>query len=131
MRFAGVKKRILYTCFLILFTCLAAEVLLRIYNPFATSVTGDRITLHTNTEVLIKNPGGHNGLDKEALMKRNSLGFRGPEPPADFKDHLTIVAVGGSTTECLFIPEGETWPDLLQQQLQTSFNKVWVNNAGL
>jgi lysophospholipase L1-like esterase len=131
MRLGSVKKRILYACFLIIFTCLAAEILLRIYNPFATSVTGDRITLHTNTEVLIKNDIGNNGLDKETLLKRNSLGFRGAEPPENFREYLTIVTVGGSTTECLFVPEEKTWPGLLLQQLQAADGKVWLNNAGL
>ncbi|HYF30583.1 MAG TPA: SGNH/GDSL hydrolase family protein [Chitinophagaceae bacterium] len=131
MPFAKVKKKIVYGCFLVIFTCLAAEVLLRIYNPFATSVTGDRITLHTNTEVVVTNGANSLGLDESVTVKKNSLGFRGPEPPANFNEHLTIVTVGGSTTECLFVPEAKTWPALLAQQLQSSFNNTWVNNAGL
>jgi lysophospholipase L1-like esterase len=131
MRIAKVKKTMLYALFLLGFTCLAAEIILRMYNPFSTSVTGDRITLHTNTRTIIKNGPNANGLDEESLVLKNSLGFRGPEPPADFNQHLTIVAVGGSTTECLFVPEGKTWTALLADQLQSSFNKVWLNNAGL
>jgi lysophospholipase L1-like esterase len=131
MRIAKVKKTILYALFLLVFTCLAAEIILRIYNPFATSVTGDRITLHTNTRTIIKNGPNANGLEEESLVLKNSLGFRGPEPPADFNEHLTIITVGGSTTECLFVTEGKTWPALLSDQLQPSFKKVWLNNAGL
>src|SRR5215216_5826820 len=103
MPFSKVKKRIVYACFLFLFTCIAAEVLLRIYNPFATSVTGNRITLSTNTELLVKNGSNTSGLDETALIKKNNLGFRGPEPPDSFQNHLTIIAIGGSTAECLFI----------------------------
>ncbi|HEX6181381.1 MAG TPA: SGNH/GDSL hydrolase family protein [Chitinophagaceae bacterium] len=131
MPFSKVKKRIGFALFLVLFTIIAAEIILRIYNPFATSVTGDRITLHTNTIVVINNGPNASGLDESVTVKKNSLGFRGPEPPQNFNDHLTILTVGGSTTECLFIPEEKTWPHLLGQQLQSSFNNVWLNNAGL
>lgn len=126
-----VKKRIGYVLFLFVFTCIAAEILLRIHNPFATSVTGDEVTLHTNTTVIVQTGPNSNGLDESVTVRKNSLAFRGPEPPSNFKDHLTIIAVGGSTTECLFIPEEKTWPHLLQQKLRSSFPKVWINNAGL
>lgn len=131
MRFSKVKKRLLYACFLFVFTCIVAEILLRIYNPFATSVTGDRITLHTNTTVTVKSGPNSNGLDESVTVHKNSLGFRGPELPEKPDEYLTIIAVGGSTTECLFIPEEKTWPYLLSQQLQSTFSKTWVNNAGL
>ena len=61
----------------------------------------------------------------------NSLGFKGPEPPKDFADWLTIVTVGGSTTECLEIAADKTWPHVLGVKLQHDFNKVWLDNAGL
>ena len=131
MPFSKVKKRIGYAFFLILFTIIAAEIILRIYNPFETSVTGDRITLHTNTTVVIKNGPNANGIDESVTVHKNSLGFRGPEPPDNFNEHLSILTVGGSTTECLFIPEEKTWSHLLGQQLHSSFNNIWLNNAGL
>ena len=131
MPFSKVKKRIVYACFIFLFTCIAAEVLLRIYNPFETSVAGDKITLRTNTEFLVNIGPNTKDLDDSAIVKKNSLGFRGQNPPANQYDYLTIVAVGGSTTECLYITEGRTWPDLLSQKLQQNMGKVWINNAGL
>ena len=130
MSFSKVKKWTVYIGFLLLFTCIVAEVALRIYNPFDMSVTGDRITLRTNISLAVKPGNGTNGLDELTMLKRNSLGFRGEDPPKDFKDHLTIVAVGGSTTECAYIDEGKTWPDLLSRQLHLSFDKIWINNAG-
>ncbi len=125
----NVKKGIRYSLFLILFTIIAVEVLLRIYNPFSTSVTGTDITLHTNTEMIVKN-ANYDGLDERIVVKRNSLGFRGPEPPAAFEDHLTILTIGGSTTECMFIREGNTWTDHLSNELNMSFKNTWINNAG-
>jgi lysophospholipase L1-like esterase len=65
------------------------------------------------------------------VQQRNSLGFRGPEPPADFSQELTIVTVGGSTTECFDLAENQTWPHALGVNLQRHFNRLWLNNAGL
>lgn len=87
--------------------------------------------LHTNTNTLVKHGPNSNGLDESVTVIKNSIGFRGPEPPRNFNDHLTIITVGGSTTECIFVAEEKTWPHLLSKQLQSSFNNVWVNNAGL
>ena len=126
-----VKKRLAYAFFILLFTIIAAEVLLRIYNPFETSVTGDKITLRTNVEYLVNIGPNTKNLDDSAIVKKNSLGFRGQNPPADKKDYLSIIAVGGSTTECIYITEGKTWPDLLSEKLLKDLGNVWVNNAGL
>ena len=65
------------------------------------------------------------------MHTKNSLGFRGAPPPRDFPDYLTIITIGGSTTECFYLSDGRTWPDLLGQNLSREFNRVWVNNAGL
>ena len=70
-------------------------------------------------------------LDELVVNKKNSLGFRGEDPPADFKAWLTIVTVGGSTTECLAINEEKSWPHLLQEKLKNHFSKLWLNNAGI
>lgn len=64
-------------------------------------------------------------------MHRNSIGLRGPDPPLDFAGALSIVAVGGSTTECVVIIEGKTWPVALAAALQEPFRDVWVDNAGI
>ncbi|MCL4501474.1 MAG: SGNH/GDSL hydrolase family protein [Deltaproteobacteria bacterium] len=58
------------------------------------------------------------------------MGFKGPEPPKDFADWLTVVAIGGSTTECLEIAADKTWPHQLGVKLEHDFNKLWLNNAG-
>jgi len=61
----------------------------------------------------------------------NHLGFRGEMPPQDFAGSLTIIAIGGSTTECTLISDGKTWCDLLAGKLKKKFRSVWLNNAGL
>jgi lysophospholipase L1-like esterase len=130
MDYRNIRKKIGYWVFLIVFTVLAAEILLRIHNPFPTSVTGDKITLHNNTRRIFENVQGPE-LDTRVVVYKNSLAFRGPEPPKDFQNHLTILTIGGSTTECIIINEEKTWPSVLSNELGKSFNNLWLNNAGL
>jgi len=44
---------------------------------------------------------------------------------------LSVVTIGGSTTECFYQSDDKTWPALLEQHLNKRFDKVWLNNAGL
>lgn len=106
-----------------------AEIFLRFYNPFVSRVKGNKIVLSANEEYLIKN-NKIKKLDKIIVYKTNSLGFRGKEPPEDFGDYITIITVGGSTTECSLISEGKTWPDVLGMMLKNVFKHLWINNAG-
>jgi len=73
----------------------------------------------------------HPGLDPVVTHTKNSMGFRGPEWPDDFKTRLTIFAVGASTTEGYYLSDGKDWPSLLGANLSHHFPSVWINNAGL
>jgi lysophospholipase L1-like esterase len=109
---------------------LLLEFLLHFYNPFQARIKGNRIVLLTNKQYHIRNdiiPS----LDPVVNESRNSLGFRGPNPPPDLADKLSIISVGGSTTQCFFLSDGKTWTDRLGDRLDRSFRDVWVNNAGL
>jgi lysophospholipase L1-like esterase len=110
-------------------TLVLIEGLLRVYNPLVLTVKGDTISLPANVHFDIRNPGLP-GIDAVVSYSRNSIGFRGPEPPLDLGRYLSLITVGGSTTECLFLSDGETWPALLEKDLQHSFRDVWVNNGG-
>ncbi len=60
----------------------------------------------------------------------NSAGLRGDELPST-STPLRVIAVGGSSTEALFLDNRETWPQVMQQNLATTFvSPVWVGNAG-
>jgi len=107
------------------------EVLLRFRNPFYARIKGNRIVLLANKRSHFNNNIIKEGLDPVITVTRNSLGFRGPEPPADYKDDLTIITVGGSTTRCFLLSDGRTWPDRLAKRLENSFRRIWVDNAGL
>jgi lysophospholipase L1-like esterase len=116
--------------------CLVAlavlEVLLRVYNPLEIRFRPDRIVLPVHKRYVFDNTENFpTKLAKTTIHTKNSLGFRGAPPPRDFRDYLTIITIGGSTTECFYLSNGLTWPDLMGQRLSRRFNRVWVNNAGL
>lgn len=61
----------------------------------------------------------------------NALGLRGPEVNLEDMD-LRILCVGGSTTECVIVPDEKTWPWRLQDKLADRLGqKVFVGNAGI
>ena len=112
------------------FALLLLEVLLRWHNPFQARIKGNRIVLLTNKQYHIRNDIIAS-LDPEVTVTRNSLGFRGPDPPADFANYLTVFTIGGSTTQCFFLSDDKTWTARLAQLLSHSFRNVWIDNAGL
>jgi lysophospholipase L1-like esterase len=131
----GVKKRkgmrrIAYAVYLFVLVFLLLEIGLRIYNPFHFRLKGDKILLPVSQREIITNTINPK-LDSLIVNTRNSLGFRGPEPPGDWDRRLTIIAIGGSTTECHFLNDDRTWPFLLGRDLADSLGDCWVNNAGL
>lgn len=71
------------------------------------------------------------GISGEARFVVNSLGLRGDDltPSHAYR----ILAIGGSTTECLYLDQSETWTHLLQKTLnENSLNRrIWVGNAGM
>jgi lysophospholipase L1-like esterase len=108
----------------------AMEIALRIYNPFPFRVRGDRIVLPVHQSYTFTHAGARK-LEPVNHVTKNSLGFRGPEPPRDWSRWFTILAIGGSTTECLFLSDGKTWTDQLARRIAGVRSDVWVNNAGL
>jgi lysophospholipase L1-like esterase len=107
------------------------EIALRIKNPFESRVRADRIILPAHRRyVLVGGPAF--GPTDTVIHTKNSLGFRGPQPPADgIARHFSIIAIGGSSTEGYYLPDGATWPERLAALLEPRFSDLWVNNAGL
>ncbi|HEX8773139.1 MAG TPA: SGNH/GDSL hydrolase family protein [Pyrinomonadaceae bacterium] len=129
-RLRSAAINLLLLLFSLIVALLLMEVLLRLHNPFQARIKGNRIVLETNKTYHIKNDIIRS-LDPEVTVIRNGLGFRGKNPPADFHDQLTIVTIGGSTTQCFFLNEDQTWTARLGQRLEKSLRPVWINNAGL
>jgi lysophospholipase L1-like esterase len=106
------------------------EVLLRYFPPVQLRIRGSRIALPLNQRTVFKNTT-ISKVDAEITQTRNSIGFRGADPPPDFARTLSVVTVGGSTTECYYLSDTLTWPEQLRQRLDPQFNDLWLNNAGL
>lgn len=123
------KRRLRILAVQVVVALVVFEVCLQIYNPLPFRVRGDRIVLPVNASYTFQNPGPK--LDPVVRHSKNSLGFRGPEPPRDLEARLSVVTIGGSTTECLFLSDGKTWTDALAARLASTFPGIWVNNAGL
>lgn len=106
------------------------EVGLRVFSPFETRLRGNEIVLPTSRQY-IYDGSGLRGVDRTITHTKNSLGFRGPELREEVEYRLKVIAVGGSTTECVYLSDGKDWPSLLYLQLKEDFSSVWINNAGL
>lgn len=114
----------------VLLSLLVAEGFLRIYQPVGFRLQRGRLVLAKNQLITIDNQSWDR-LDRHIIHTKNSLGFRGPEPAAFFDRNLTVLAVGGSTTECYYLSDHRAWPHQLGGLLQDHFPNIWVNNAGL
>jgi len=69
------------------------------------------------------------GVTREARFSTNRDGLRGDDIPSErvFK----ILAIGGSTTECLYIDQDIAWPYALQNKINAVRpGSVWVGSAG-
>ena len=103
-----------------------AEVALRIISP--SGVFSPRLPLrpYYKMELHVDLPG----VSPQGLSTTNRWGLRGDNPPDD-ENASTILAVGGSTTQCFYLDDRKTWPALLQEHLRKNHPKVWVGNGGL
>jgi lysophospholipase L1-like esterase len=109
---------------------LMAEVFFRVHDPLGQRLRGNKIVLPINKRYVVEQQQASK-LEHVIVQTRNSLGFRGEDPPPDFDQHLTVVAVGGSSTECMYLSDGKDWPALVVRGLKPSFPSLWMNNAGL
>jgi GDSL-like Lipase/Acylhydrolase family len=129
-RFKKIIKRFFAILFGIFLAFIILEIVLRIWHPFKYTVRGDQIILAANVRVSMKNKWIKK-LDDTIYYSRNSIGLRGDEYPADPEKFLTIITIGGSTTECKFLSDNKTWPERLKKDLNKYYGNIWLNNAGL
>lgn len=71
------------------------------------------------------------GITPGGIMSTNMWGFRGEDPPENWEEYITIVAVGGSTTANYYLDDSLTWSHVLQEELRREDPLVWVGNAGI
>jgi hypothetical protein len=128
--FKKFAKNFIAILFGIFLALVIIEIVLRIWHPFIYTVRGDRIILAANIKVRMKNTWIRK-LDDTIYYSRNSIGLRGEAWPPNPGNYLTIITIGGSTTECKFLSDSKTWPERLRQDLSLSYPKIRLNNAGL
>lgn len=63
--------------------------------------------------------GGWQRMEGEAFVETNSLGFRGPEPPAADSPVFRIALLGDSFTESVQLPYEQGWGAQLAERLNT------------
>src|SRR5258706_10704896 len=101
-------KNIKATCFGLIAGLVICEIILRIYNPFPFALKKGKLILPANQTKVFTN-SWIKKLDNKIYYSRNSLGFRGPELPDSITKLTSIITVGGSTTECKFLSDSNTW----------------------
>ncbi len=94
-------------------------------DDFHRRPPGTHATFHPDPAILP-------GVDGPSRFTTNSRGIRGPELPAR-GDAWRILCVGGSTTECLYLDDEETWPRLLAVRLESARpdRTVWAGDVGV
>lgn len=125
-----IYKNLLATLFGLIIAFVLVELILRIFHPFDFRVKGSEIVLAANQEFMMANEFIPK-LDDTIFHSKNSLGFRGDEPPENWKDATTIITVGGSTTECYYLSDDKTWQAEINRHLSSRVPNFWINNAGL
>jgi lysophospholipase L1-like esterase len=124
--FGRVSAKALLLASAIVFALVLMELGLRLFAPLPARYF---VLPPTERRIFRPEPGAMPGVSKEARFRVNSQGLRGDELTPD-KD-LIVLALGGSTTECVFLDQDETWPALLQRRMAASGHRAWVGNGGL
>lgn len=124
-----IYRSALYIVYLVVIVFVLLEVILRIYNPIPVRLKGESIVLPINQEISFKNEFAC--FDSVIVHNKNSIGFRGEEKPENYEEVESIIAIGGSTTECYFVSDDKVWTQVLQDSLRKNQPDTWVNNAGL
>ncbi len=71
------------------------------------------------------------GINPGGVLSTNRWGLRGEDPPANWSEYLTVITVGGSTTANYYLDDSKTWSNVVQNELRSVNQLVWVGNAGI
>lgn len=115
-------------------------MLLSLVFAFTVAEIGLRILIPPRTKHFVWPPGSFHtfkprrdifpNTSPETHFSISSLGLRGKELGKDGSE-TRVLALGGSTTECLMQDDTKTWPARLGDLLTASSGRpAWVGNAG-
>jgi lysophospholipase L1-like esterase len=126
MSFKGTVAAVALVFSSLVLTLGAAEFVLRLATPSGFFIWKPHVsrTLHAA-------PGVMPGVSGASRFMTNSQGLRADEPTDQAA--YRILTLGGSTTECLYLDQTETWPQLMQDALNAAGKglQTWVGNAGM
>ena len=128
------SKRFLFTTILICLSTVVAlglsEAILQLLLPSSTS-NGYYIWSPHLKATFKPHEDVMPGISGESTFSVNSQGFRGDE--MEPRNTYRILAIGGSTTECLYLDQSEMWTQLLQERINKNTNdhRIWIGNAGV
>ncbi len=103
----------------------AAELLLRTLAPAPRAWRVWRPGLEATFHPA---PGVMPGVSGASRFTTNRIGLRGSDWGSE--PGLRILAIGGSTTESLYLDDSEVWTRRLQDRLDRRDARVWVANGG-
>jgi lysophospholipase L1-like esterase len=118
--------RLLALAVSLLAALLLAEVALRIAVP---AQKRHYVWPPRMVKVFHPDPARLPGISGEAHFTVDAQGIRGPEMGAE---GYRVLAVGGSTTECIFLDDAKAWPAEVGKALPRTADgrAVWVGNVG-
>ena len=72
------------------------------------------------------------GIEGPSRYTTDEFGIRAPVTPAP-RHTRRVLCVGGSTTECTYLDDYETWPALVMNRINDNRddNQVWIGNVGI
>ncbi|MGE5477721.1 MAG: SGNH/GDSL hydrolase family protein [Bacteroidales bacterium] len=109
---------------LLLLVAVAAELL---FGTWFSKEPLDQLGLVRNSSTVISAGPLYDG-GTDFTYRRDSWGFRGDGfDPAK----VTILTVGGSTTNQLYLPDSATWQAVMERELRAQGRDVVVANAGI
>ncbi len=120
------QTKYLLSCYSLLFAAVIAEASLSFFVPRSNQATPwppmQRTTIAADTMP---------GIEGPITVTVSSLGIRGPNERSFDQAKIRVLCVGGSTTECLFVTDSESWPWRLQSLLTERVgSQCFVGNAG-
>lgn len=108
----------------VIVTLILSEIILRIISSNQYYIWPPNLK-----QYFLPKPSIFPGIEDTSFFKINSVGFRGEEKSDS--SLINIVTIGGSTTECLYLSQSETWPALLEKYLnKNNHNRYRVFNGG-
>lgn len=106
----------------------------RIFDEFRRTPLNRYLPAYTTEKVLQLEPDLAlvPGASPKVRFAINRFGFRNArmQELAKPSGELRIFTIGGSTTECLYLDEPDSWPEVVQRELAASAPGVNVINAG-